>query len=258
MMLLRTVKTRLRSILPDFSLRYYRKLKIALWDLQNSRQSPREVFSRIYKKNRWGKETKADFCSGSGSSEERVVKPYIESIIRYIQEHHPNRKPDIVDLGCGDFTLGQNFIDHCSQYQGVDIVPDLISYLQTNNFPRHVQFMCLDIIEDQLPNGEICFLRQVLQHLSNQQILNILQKLSKYRTIFITEHYPADNPGIVHNLDIVHGSGIRLQKNSAVYLDKPPFDQVSSQIELFLEVEAGKCEDGSNSGLIRTYIIKNV
>jgi len=39
-----------------------------------------------------------------------------------------------------------------------------------------------------LPEGDICFVRQVLQHLSNDQIAGVLPKLGKFRWCFITEH----------------------------------------------------------------------
>lgn len=256
-MVSKKTKDLIKRVLPESSLQYYRKLKSRYWDFQNLRKNPRDVFTQIYRKGKWGRRSESEFCSGTGSSDEQIIRPYVEAITNYIGGHYYEEKPVIVDLGCGDFSLGQNFVSLCSSYQGIDIVPDLIESLQAGGFPPHVQFRCLDIIEDALPDGDICFVRQVLQHLSNAQISKILPKLRKYKTVFITEHYPSDNPEIVPNKDIVHGSGIRWYKNSGVYLDKPPFDSTCGRIELLLEAPVSANETGTDSGVVRTYMIGN-
>ena len=42
-----------------------------------------------------------------------------------------------------------------------------------------VDFRVLDITKNDLPEAEICFLRQVLQHLSNNSILSFIRLLKK-------------------------------------------------------------------------------
>jgi hypothetical protein len=109
-------------------------------------------------------------------------------------------------------------------------------------------FVCLDIIEQQLPDGDVCLVRQVLQHLSNAEIKAILDKLNKYKYVFVTEHYPLGND-CLPNIDKPHGADIRLYDNSAVFLDKEPFN--ISHIELVLNVPY------DNWGTVRTYLIEN-
>jgi len=118
-----------------------------------------------------------------------------------------------------------------------------------------VKFISLDIVEDDLPDGDICFLRQVLQHLSNAQISKILPKLKMYNVCFVTEHYPTDNPAIVPNKDIVHGGGIRPYENSGVYLDESPFNVPRACMELILEVPGVGLPKEYDQGVIRTYRI---
>jgi hypothetical protein len=43
-----------------------------------------------------------------------------------------------------------------------------------------------------LPDGDIVFLRQVLQHLNNSQISRVVQKLYRYKFLVLTEHVPAN------------------------------------------------------------------
>ena len=75
------------------------------------------------------------------------------------------------------------------------------------------------------PSADLCIIRQVLQHLSNQQILEILEKTKVFKYVMITEHIPL-NPQVI-NANKSTGGYIRLQNKaiSGVYLDRPPFNQ---------------------------------
>jgi hypothetical protein len=107
-----------------------------------------------------------------------------------------------------------------------------------------------------LPDGDACFLRQVLQHLSNREICAILPKLNKYRWVYITEHYPTDNDGIKPNKDKVHVGDIRLLENSGVYLSKPPFNLPGQTLLKVLEIPSDGLGEGNDPGVIRTFRYK--
>jgi hypothetical protein len=162
-----------------------------------------------------------------------------------------------VDLGCGDFRVGKQLLPLCSSYIGIDIVKPLIHRNQTTYGKVLTQFMHLDIVEDELPNGDVCFVRQVLQHLSNQQIVAVLQKLKKYKWVFITEHYPTDNDAIKPNMDKVPGGEVRVYDNSGVYLTKPPFELPSQELNEVLEVPGVGLGKGNDPGVIRTFLYKH-
>lgn len=161
-----------------------------------------------------------------------------------------------VDLGCGDFTVGSKLLPFCSNYIGVDIVEPLIKYNKETHGNATTSFLHLDIINDELPNGDVCFVRQVLQHLSNSQILAILKKVEKYRWVFITEHYPAKHIEVKPNIDKVHRADIRLYLNSGVYLSEPPFSLPREDLRMVLEVPDCGENQGSANGVIRTYLYK--
>ena len=38
------------------------------------------------------------------------------------------KKPDVVDLGCGDFVIGSKLRKFCNKYIAVDIVDELINF----------------------------------------------------------------------------------------------------------------------------------
>jgi hypothetical protein len=217
---------------------------------RNGKQSVKDVFSGIYNEKIWG-ESGHEFCSGSGSTIEKIRQPYIDLIIRYLQSSDEGQT--VVDLGCGDMEIGKRLLPYSDAFIGVDVVPEIIKKHQSKNWDHEVQFYCLDLIEEELPDGDICLLRQVLQHLSNEEILRILPKLKKYRVVFITEHYPTPNSEIIPNKNMIHGPGVRVYCNSGVYLDKPPFDIPKSYVKEVLTVPGSSLGEGFDPGEIVTY-----
>ena len=212
-------------------------------------KKPGQVFTEVYENNFWGGK-KNEFYSGSGSHFNNVVEKYVETIISYLKKYKQNQIT-IVDLGCGDFNIGEKFIDYCKEYIAVDVVEKLIKKLKADDHSDRVKFLCLDIINDELPDGDVCFIRQVFQHLSNKEISRVLFKLKKYKVVFISAHYPSDDSKIIPNKDIVHGPETRRVKNSAVFLDEPPFNIPKKSIKTILEAIP---DDGQ--GIIRTYKIE--
>jgi len=87
-----------------------------------------------------------------------------------------------------------------------------------------VDFRVLDITNDALPKADVAIIRQVLQHLSNEQILQALPRiLSAYKYVILTEHLPA-REGFEPNVDKPAGPDIRLGIDSGIVLRRPPFN----------------------------------
>ena len=243
-----------RKLIPHFALEHYWQLKRKIEDRRNASLSTEEVFTIIYQGNKWGGK-KGEFSSGSGTTNSRITSSYLSAVSRLaLREQFAGL--DFVDLGCGDFHVGRQLLPFCRNYVGVDIVKSLIQHNQERFGSEHVNFLHLNIVEDPLPIGEVCFVRQVFQHLSNQQILSVLPKLNQYRWVIITEHYPTANDGIQPNIDKVHGGGIRLVNNSGVYLTQYPFLLSEESIELVLEVEGHSFGTGMDKGILCTYLYK--
>lgn len=244
------MKEFLKKILPIHGAILLRNIYFKFQDLRNSKRSAREVFTDIYLKQRWGAGGHDRFCSGPGSRADSVIRPYIDLIINHLGA---GQNKIVVDLGCGDFYVGRYLLPYCSKYVGVDVVADVVDRNKLSCDRANAEFLCLDIIADSLPDGDICLIRQVLQHLSNEEIMIILQKLKKYPVIFITEHYPHHNKQIIPNKNIIHGEKIRAFLNSGVYLEEPPFNVDPSRIKIVLEVPGTLVAEGCDEGVIRTY-----
>lgn len=198
-----------------------------------SLQSPKQAFSRIYETNVWGGET-GEYYSGLGSESE-YAEPYVKAVASMMREQRLSR---VVDMGCGDFQVGRRLCDAVPgiDYVGIDIVPALIERNQREFGAENVRFLAQSIEGDgDLPAGDVCLIRQVLQHMSNAEISRTLAAVTaRYPLLVITEHQPPRHKARRPNINLGHGYGNRSMVNSAVRVDQPPFSL--PDVEVLLEV----------------------
>jgi len=174
---------------------------------------------QVYAMKLWG-DNKSDFYSGEGSHLPEIINPYIDVLKSFLTSF---KSPLVLcDLGCGDFNVGKELIQYTEKYVAVDIVADLIAHNKEKFKEENLEFHCIDIAVDNLPSGDCAILRQVLQHLSNAEIQNILPKLRRFKYVILTEHIPKGD--FTPNKEIISGQGIRLKKQSGLNLLAPPFN----------------------------------
>jgi hypothetical protein len=126
-----------------------------------------------------------------------------------------------------------------------DIVEPLISFNRERYSSLGVDFRVLDIVGDELPQGDIAFVRQVLQHLSNRQIQNVTNQLAKkYKYLVVTEHV-SQAESFTHNIHQPAGPENRVQIKSGIVLTSAPFNLKILQEKLLYEVP-------ESGGVIRT------
>ena len=173
------------------------------------------------------------FYSGIGSRHEEFTEVYIDKIKNFLLSL-PS-KPSVVDLGCGDFFIGSRLRKYCNKFTAIDIFEELIEFNKEKFVNQNVDFQTLDITKDPLPPGDICFLRNVLQHFSNDHIQKFLKlMLGKYKYLIITEHLPEEEGYFRPNIDKITGPNIRIQSNSGVILTEPPFNLKYLEKKMFL------------------------
>ncbi|MEM1337463.1 MAG: class I SAM-dependent methyltransferase [Bacteroidota bacterium] len=178
----------------------------------------RAVMEQIYRDKLWG-DNGDSFYSGIGSHHPELVEPYIKAVSTFLTSF---KIPlTVCDLGCGDFNIGKELVAFTDKYIAVDIVPELILNHKRKFKYSNVEFQCLDIAKDNLPNADCAILRQVVQHLSNAEVKKITEKLYIYKYVLLTEHLPEG--GYEPNSDIISGQGIRLKKHSGLDLLEAPF-----------------------------------
>ena len=231
--------------------RWRRQIRLGLskrWDAKFQSHPAEDVFAAVYKENKWGAHPQGDFYSGSGSHDPKIVLPYIEAVSSFLQSR-PGL-PSVVDLGCGDFNVGRQLRPYCEKYTACDVVPDLIWRNQMKFGDLDVDFRHLDITQGDLPHGDVAVLRQVLQHLSNGQILRIVPKLYRYSFLVLTEHL-SDVGDFSPNLEKPTGAMVRVSSRSGIVLTRPPFDlRVKSEKLICSQTRAV----GQHAGLITTML----
>jgi len=177
------------------------------------------VMQQIYEQHLWGGKD-FDFYSGEGSHCTEIVQPYLDVVISFLNSQ--NNSLTVCDLGCGDFNIGKHLVKHTKYYTAIDIVESLIERNKTLFKAKNLEFQCLDIAKEELPKADCIILRQVLQHLSNNEIKSITKKLTNYKYIILTEHLPLGH--FETNKDKIASLGIRLKQDSGVDLLAMPFN----------------------------------
>jgi SAM-dependent methyltransferase len=191
----------------------------------------KDAMEQVYEMNMWG-EGNADFYSGEGSHDPEILDPYIEVVTSFLTSVE---KPLLVcDLGCGDFNVGKELVKHTNKYVAVDIVEDLIERNKEAFKEENLEFQCFNIAVDELPSGDCVLLRQVLQHLSNEEVKSIVTKLISFKYVILTEHIPIGD--FEPNIDIISGQGTRLKKKSGLDLLAPPFNFKTKEEKKLLSI----------------------
>lgn len=219
-----TVKEFIKATLPAPIAHFIRKHR----NREYNGLSLEAIFTKIYESGAWSRRYTDEpqfadepFFSGSGSRFGDEVELYTGAIVRFLSSL--SAKPDAVDLGCGDFAVGSRIRPFCRNYIACDVVRGVIEHNKQRFAALDVEFRALDMTGDELPDGDVAFIRQVLQHLSNAQISRFLARASKYKYLVVTEHLP-DVPSFKANIDKPAGPGTRVGYPSGVVLTSAPFD----------------------------------
>jgi len=240
-----------RLLNPDKYRNWLRRLAIKynIWkpDAEYSGLTNKAIFEKIYKERKWGSNSiqNGQFFSGPGSHDDIIVNLYVEHVRRFLNSIGNNKT--IVDLGCGDFNVGSKLAPYCYSYIACDIVPDLIEHNKKIFSFDNVEFRVVDLVDDELPCGDVIFVRQVLQHLSNTDILRFTNRIHKYcQYLILTEHLPPEDR-FFPNIDKQSGQSIRPYYNSGIDLSLSPFN-------LTYKTKKTLCEHQNRDGIIRTTV----
>jgi hypothetical protein len=149
-----------------------------------------EIFTNIYENCQWGDNNNVEYTgsSGNGSDIDYNKKNYIPFLKKFITD---NNIKNIVDLGCGDFRCGKLIYDDLDiLYTGYDAYKKVIDYNLTHHSLSKYSFIHLDFYnnKENIVNGDMCILKDVIQHWSLQDIyifLDYLVENKKFKYIWI-------------------------------------------------------------------------
>ncbi len=246
-MAVKSIKLMLKRALPRAAVGRYQRWRRRVAQAANAHLAIRDVFRDIYARNEWGG-ARGAFYSGTGSEESQATA-YAEAVRKFVLDRGIK---SIVDLGCGDYRVGRMLRSTGVHYSGVDIVPELIERNRALFADQDTAFLCRDLLDEELPDGELCLVRQVLQHLSNAEIAKAVGRLSRYHYVLITEHYPAPGRLVSPNFDKPHGPDTRVVDGSGVFLDLPPFCCTLGGVVLEAAVERPIVHPGET---LRTFVL---
>ena len=143
-----------------------------------------KIFTKIYETKKWG-EINGKGTSGNGSSIEVTGTEYNPFIKNFIKE---NNIKTVVDLGCGDWQSSNEIYRNLDiNYYGYDAYKKIIDINQ-KKYSRF-NFIHQDIQKlDKIKNGDLCILKDILQHWKTNDIYNFMDKMinsKKYKFILI-------------------------------------------------------------------------
>jgi hypothetical protein len=148
------------------------------------------VFTNIYENKLWGNNNHTEYkgSSGEGSHINYNKDNYIPFLKTFITDHNIK---NIVDLGCGDFKCGKLIYDDLDiVYTGYDAYKKIIDYHLTQYSLPKYSFIHLDFCNNKetIINGDLCILKDVIQHWSLDNIYTFLDYLvenKKFKYILI-------------------------------------------------------------------------
>lgn len=228
-----------------------RKLKNSLRRLlvrMAPKKNASEIFDNIYVNNKWGGSGDTTFFSGDGSHDRIVVDSYVSSVRA---EFSSEERLSAVDVGCGDFSVGNRICDIFERYIAVDASEQIINQNINRYSKEGLSFTALDATKDHVPRADVIFIRQVLQHLSNTDIKSLLSnvKSTGARYLVLTEHLPKEEV-FSANIDIPTGAGIRLGLGSGIDISKEPFNFESASHREILSIPVHA--EGKHSRIVTT------
>lgn len=176
-----------------------------------------ETFTYIYDNEMWGVNEDGSPSSGWGSWVE-YARPYMEFLVEFM---NANQVHSVVDVGCGDWAFSRYIHWGGINYIGIDVVKSVIERNQELFTAPNIKFVHGDILNMDLPPGDLLVCKEVLQHLTNQDISHFLTKIKKYKHCLITNDISLGKGNGVgkRNKDIPHRG-----PNRPLDLSKPPFN----------------------------------
>jgi hypothetical protein len=184
-----------------------------------------EIFSDIYNENVWEND---ESVSGDGSTLEYTAN-LRETLPELFQQFEIE---SILDAPCGDYNWFRHVTRGDVHYVGGDIVSELIDRNNEKFQDQYTGFIMLDIINDELPESDLWFCRDVLFHFSYVDIFKTLENFaaSEIKYLFTTTHTRC-----TANMDILTGQFRLLNLRLAPFDLPEPIYSIDDWIDGFPE-----------------------
>lgn len=160
-----------------FRLKLRRKSRaIVLKICSNNKYYNRNIFRKIYLKDSFNNYNPQNAVSKSGPGSDLIqTREIIVNLPKLLKSFNVK---SILDIPCGDFYWMRQ-VDVCgSTYLGADIVPEIIDANKEFIKPER-NFEVLDILNDPLPKVDLILCRDLMVHLTFDQISKVIANLKR-------------------------------------------------------------------------------
>lgn len=127
-----------------------------------------EKFNKVYTESHWG------YKSGPGSDPD-FAKVWIDIVNSFLEK---NDVSSVIDVGCGDWRIGKRLKLDGKDYTGVDISSVILEETDSNS-SENIKFIQDDFETMDIHDADLVIIKDVLQHLPNSSIYNIVNKIMR-------------------------------------------------------------------------------
>ena len=197
---------------------------------QFGRMSMRDVFTHIYRSNKWGSD---ESRSGKGSSLAQTQKVR-DALPGILQTWHMR---SMLDLPCGDFHWMKEVDLGGVDYLGADIVPELIAETTARFAAPGRRFATLNITTDDLPKADLLLCRDCWVHLSINDITDAIANIRRSGISYLLTTTFTNHPV---NREKIRGKFRMLNLQIAPFQFPPPLCVIAEDNLESSHADAGK------------------
>lgn len=175
-----------------------------------------QVFTEIYRRNKWGAK---ESISGTGSdlAQTETVRDQIPVVCHDFDIH------TMLDIPCGDFNWMQHVPLDGIAYTGADIVAELAEQ-NARHETSTIHFRTLNLIHDTLPRADLVFCRDCLVHLSFADVFSALRNVCQSGSTYLLTTTFTNRR---RNGDIATGQWRPLNLEAAPFYFSPPLRTIN-------------------------------
>jgi SAM-dependent methyltransferase len=143
--------------------------------------SNESAFSYIYENGVWGCDENGQGTSGGGSDPKNAAS-YLAFLQQFLADHQIT---SVVDLGCGDFRVGNSICWDGINYVGIEVVESVVRRNIENFQASNISFLLADGANYPLPAADLLICKDVLQHLPFADIYQIVRQFRQFKYCLI-------------------------------------------------------------------------
>jgi hypothetical protein len=144
-----------------------------------------QVFTEIYRDNIWGDGSPSSPRSGDGSKPENA-KPYVQFVKSVINSYGIE---SVIDIGHGDWVMWKDYKFEDVEYIGIDVASGLSEEVGRNFGNSKRKFFHTSVFDSGLPKVDLIISKEVLQHLSNYEVVDKLKQFNSYKYLILSNAF---------------------------------------------------------------------